>query len=93
MDELGKITTENFIRTVTTKQDRHPNSGNIYIDTGIEGRGKFRYLTPRECLLFMGFTDEDFHKAEQVNSNTQLYKQAGNSICAPVLEAIFSNLL
>ena len=37
----------------------------------------------------MGFTDEDFGKAEAVNSNTQLYKQAGNSIVKPVLENIF----
>lgn len=40
----------------------------------------------------MGFTDEDFHKAETVNSNTQLYKEAGNSIVVPVLMAIFSQL-
>ena len=41
----------------------------------------------------MGFTDEDFDKAQEVNSNTQLYKQAGNSIVVPVLEAIFRELL
>ena len=35
------------IRTITTKQDRNPNSGNLYFDSGIEGKGKFRYLTPR----------------------------------------------
>ena len=37
----------------------------------------------------MGFDDSDFHKAELFNSNTQLYKQAGNSIVVNVLEAIF----
>ena len=41
----------------------------------------------------MGFTDEEFHKAEKVNSNTQLYKQAGNSIVVDVLEKILYNLL
>ena len=41
----------------------------------------------------MGFDDKDFEKAEKVNSNTQLYKQAGNSIVVNVLEAIFKNLL
>lgn len=41
----------------------------------------------------MGFDDSDFEKAEKVNSNTQLYKQAGNSICVPVLESILKNLL
>ena len=40
----------------------------------------------------MRFDDEDFDKAEKVNSNTQLYKQAGNSICVPVLEAILTML-
>lgn len=41
----------------------------------------------------MGFSDEAFYKAKQVNSNHQLYKQAGNSIVVNVLEAIFENLL
>lgn len=54
---------------------------------------RIRKLTPKECWRLMGFDDEDFEKAEEVNSNTQLYKQAGNSICVPVLEAIFKNLL
>lgn len=40
----------------------------------------------------MGFDDTDFEKAQAVNSNTQLYKQAGNSIVVPVLENIFSEL-
>lgn len=54
---------------------------------------RIRKLTPKECWRLMGFDDEDFEKAEKVNSNTQLYKQAGNSICVPVLESIFKNLL
>ena len=54
---------------------------------------RIRKLTPRETWRLMGFDDEDFEKAAKVNSNTQLYKQAGNSICVPVLEAIFKNLL
>ena len=37
----------------------------------------------------MGFSDDDFNKAEKINSNTQLYKQAGNSIVVNVLMAIF----
>ena len=41
----------------------------------------------------MGFDDEDFEKSEKVNSNTQLYKQAGNSIVVNVLENILRNLL
>lgn len=54
---------------------------------------RIRKLTPKECWRLMGFDDTDFRKAEQVNSNTQLYKQAGNSIVVNVLEAILKNLL
>lgn len=54
---------------------------------------KIRKLTPKECWRLMGFDDEDFDKAAKVNSNTQLYKQAGNSIVVNVLEAIFKELL
>ena len=53
---------------------------------------RIRKLTPKECWRLMGCSDEDFHKAEQVNSNTQLYKQAGNAIVVDVLEAIFNQL-
>ncbi|MBS4462223.1 DNA cytosine methyltransferase [Aerococcaceae bacterium zg-B36] len=50
---------------------------------------RVRKLTPKECWRLMGISDEDFHKAEAVNSNSQLYKQAGNAIVVNVLEAIF----
>lgn len=50
-------------------------------------------LYPKECWRLMVFDDTDFEKAEKVNSNTQLYKQAGNSIVVNVLEAILNNLL
>ena len=54
---------------------------------------RIRKLTPKECWRLMGFDDEDFDKASQVNSNTQLYKQAGNSIVVNVLESVFKILL
>lgn len=54
---------------------------------------KIRKLTPKECWRLMGFEDEDFEKAAKVNSNTQLYKQAGNSIVVNVLVEIFRELL
>lgn len=41
----------------------------------------------------MGFDTDDYEKAAKVNSDTQLKKQAGNSICVPVLEAILVTLL
>ena len=54
---------------------------------------KIRKLTPKECWRLMGFDDEDFEKASEVNSNSQLYKQAGNSIVVNVLEGILKELL
>lgn len=54
---------------------------------------RIRKLTPRECWRLMDFTDADFEKAQAVNSNTQLYKQAGNSIVKNVLCEIFRQLL
>ena len=53
---------------------------------------RIRKLTPLECFRLMGFNDEDFYKAEKVNSNTQLYKQAGNSIVVDVIEEIYEQL-
>ena len=53
---------------------------------------RIRKLTPKECWRLMGFSDEDFGKAEKVCSATQLYKQAGNSIVVNVLMAIFSQM-
>jgi len=52
-----------------------------------------RKLTPRECWRLFGFTDEDYDKAAAINSNSQLYKQAGNSIVVNCLEEIFKNLI
>ena len=60
-----------------------------YVTTNL----RIRKLTPKECWRLMGFDDEDFEKASQVNSATQLYKQAGNSIVVNVIEAIYDNLL
>lgn len=51
-----------------------------------------RKLTPRECWRLMGFTDAEFDRIKGV-SNTQLYKQAGNSIVVNVLAEIFNRLL
>ena len=51
---------------------------------------RIRKLTPKECYRLMGFSDEEFERAENVpTSNSQLYKQAGNSIVVDVLEEIF----
>ena len=54
---------------------------------------RIRKLMPIECWRLMAFTDEDFYKAEKVVSNTQLYKQAGNSIVVNCLEGIFRRMI
>lgn len=53
---------------------------------------RIRKLTPRECGRLMGVSDEDISKMAEVNSNTQLYKQFGNSIVVDVMCKMFSNL-
>lgn len=54
---------------------------------------RIRKLTPLECWRLMGFCDSDYEKAASVNSNTQLYKQAGNSIVKQVLMNVFSQMI
>lgn len=54
---------------------------------------RIRKLTPKECFRLMDFDDSDYEKAEAVNSNTQLYKQAGNSIVVAVAKAIIEMLI
>ena len=55
---------------------------------------RIRKLTPKECWRLMGFNDDDFERAKASGvSNSQLYKQAGNSIVVNVLEGILKNLL
>lgn len=84
MDLYNQTTNENISQCLT---EPHHNSQRLF--DGL----RIRKLTPKECWRLMGFDDEDFEKASKVNSNTQLYKQAGNSIVVNVLEAIFDNLL
>lgn len=49
---------------------------------------KIRKLTPKECFRLQGFSDDLFEKANAVNSDAQLYKQAGNGVTVPVVYAI-----
>lgn len=58
----------------------------------IEKDFRIRKLTPKECWRLMGISDDDFEKARKVNSNTQLYKQAGNAIITTCLIGIFGEL-
>ena len=59
----------------------------------ILGCGRIRRLTPKECWRLQGFSDGMFEKAAAVNSDNQLYKQAGNSVTVPVVYAIGQRIL
>lgn len=63
-----------------------------YANSHIATQYRIRKLTPRECGWLMGVSDEDINKMAAVNSNTQLYKQFGNSIVVDVMCAMFRNL-
>jgi DNA (cytosine-5)-methyltransferase 1 len=89
-EQNGYIRKDGCVGTIMT-DGSSPKKNNRVIESGSELR--IRKLTPKECFRLMGFDDESFHKAEAVNSNSQLYKQAGNSIVVNVLEAIFRQML
>lgn len=61
--------------------------------TAVNAGKRVRKLTPRECFRLMDFDDADFNKAKAVNSDTQLYKQAGNSIVVACLYYILKTLI
>ena len=56
--------------------------------TYIYQNNNLRFLTPKECFRLQGWTDDYFERAEFVNSNSQLYKQAGNGVTVNVIKAI-----
>lgn len=71
-----------------------PKHNNRVIEQPESKQGvRIRKLTPKECWRLMDFDDEDFEKAKKVCSDSQLYKQAGNSIVCKCLEFIFRELL
>lgn len=63
-----------------------------YANSHIATQYRIRKLTPRECGRLMGVSDEDIDKMAAINSNTQLYKQFGNSIVVDVMCAMFKSL-
>ena len=68
------------------------NSGQEIWKGNIVNTKKIRRLTPLECWKLQGFSKEDFDKAANVCSDTQLFKQAGNTISVPVIQAIIKNI-
>lgn len=75
---------DNMSNTLTTVQ-----KDNLLLE---KPQYRIRKLTPRECGRLMGVSDEDIDKMAAVNSNTQLYKQFGNSIVVDVMCEMFKNL-
>lgn len=107
-EQNSKIVDENgfmksIVQTITTKQDRHPNSGNIYFDYTGNTKSKYRFLTPRECFLLMGFAETDYEILINNNfitkgkslffSRDTMYRFAGNSIVVKILEQIFNQII
>ena len=79
---------DKYSATITTKQNRCPNSGVIPL-----ANGKYRLLTERECWRLQGYSDDDFAAAASVNGKTALYMQAGNSIPVPIFESMFEVMI
>lgn len=98
----GENVIKDVVTTITTKQDRNPNSGVIKYKPQSSDKSGFRYLTPRECFMLMGFEEKDyqtlidnnFEVRKNVNFfvESKLYKMAGNSIVVNVLECIFKQV-
>lgn len=85
--QAGKVYSDKGLSPSLCAGTHGYSMGNIQTNTRI------RRLTPKECWELMGFSNKDFEKAANIpTSDTQLYKQAGNSIVVPVLEKIFINL-
>ncbi|HGS2850909.1 TPA: DNA cytosine methyltransferase [Streptococcus pneumoniae] len=76
---------EHNIAPTLTSNSYHENN---HLSDGF----RIRKLTPRECWRLQGFPDWAFDKAQEVNSNSQLYKQAGNSVTVNVIAAIAKEL-
>ena len=89
VDEQNVTVRKDYTVGTLTTDGSSPKKNNRIMENDF----RIRKLTPLECWRLMGFDDEDFYKAQKSGiSNSQLYKQAGNSIVVNVLEKIFKNL-
>ena len=87
IDEQNMSVRNEAFGTLTTDGSSPKHNNRVMIN-----QYRIRKLTPRECGRLMGVSDEDIDKMAAVNSNTQLYKQFGNSIVVDVMCAMFRNL-
>jgi DNA (cytosine-5)-methyltransferase 1 len=107
IEKSKKLNDREYCQTITTKQDRWPNAGILFCDSSgklinneeenihINGdKAPYRFLTPREQLLLMGFENSTYDKLKEIGmSKTNIQMMAGNSIVVQKLEAIFVAIL
>lgn len=91
------MTIDETIQKARNNENIFKNNNRVGIKQNTTGKYiypkyRIRKLTPRECGRLMGVSNEDIDKMAAVNSNTQLYKQFGNSIVVDVMCAMFQNL-
>lgn len=97
IDEQNMSAKSDVFGTLTTDGSSPKHNNRVGIKQNTTGKYiypkyRIRKLTPRECGRLMGVSNEDIDKMAAVNSNTQLYKQFGNSIVVDVMCAMFRNL-
>jgi DNA (cytosine-5)-methyltransferase 1 len=94
VQEKNRIQTKDICDCLLSRDYKSPKCVLMLTPDRVEKRHyRIRKLTPRECYRLMGFSDEAFDKAKAAGiSDSQLYKQAGNSIVVKVLEKKFKNL-
>lgn len=90
IDEQNMCVRDETFGTLTT-DGSSPKHNNRVMEC-VETQCRIRKLTPRECYRLMAVPEKDIDKMLEVNSNTQCYKQAGNSIVVNCLIAIFSQM-
>ncbi|PRT35314.1 DNA (cytosine-5-)-methyltransferase [Bacillus wiedmannii] len=83
IDQKAELRSDKITNTLTT----------VAKDNYLINGHKIRKLTPRECWRLQGFPDWAFDRAREVNSDSQLYKQAGNSVTVNVIHAIAERLI
>lgn len=95
--EIARTLTARYDSGLSNRNGEKSYISKIFVDeNGAVNFAKplsIRKLTPRECFRLQGFTDKDFDKAQAVNSNSQLYKQAGNAVTVNVVQAIGESIM
>ena len=89
--QAGGVYNPNGLCPTVNYGKRGPQPHNVPETDGQQVR--IRKLTPRECWRLQGFPDKAFERAEQVNSDTQLYKQAGNAVTVNVIKVLGEELI